>query len=98
MLINNAGKAAVVEAHACTALLLALLSVWHPCKRIKLSKHTQPAAVLLYRLPLLAGLSRVGPVIEQPLSEVQEIFDANLFGVVRVTQASAGSKLPDTMT
>ncbi|KAI3434964.1 hypothetical protein D9Q98_003017 [Chlorella vulgaris] len=36
-----------------------------------------------------AGLSRVGPVIEQPLSEVQEIFDANLFGVVRVTQAVA---------
>lgn len=33
-----------------------------------------------------AGLSRVGPVVEQPLEEIQEVFDTNFLGVVRVTQ------------
>ncbi|KAL4425272.1 hypothetical protein ABPG75_009288 [Micractinium tetrahymenae] len=36
-----------------------------------------------------AGLSRVGPIIEQPMSEVEEVMAANFFGVVRVTQAVA---------
>lgn len=36
-----------------------------------------------------AGLSRVGPIVEQPLSEMQEVMEANLFGVVRVMQAVA---------
>lgn len=37
-----------------------------------------------------AGLSRVGPIVEQPMSEVEEVMAANYFGVVRVTQASLG--------
>lgn len=37
---------------------------------------------------LFAGLSRVGPLVEQPLSEVEEVLQTNVFGVVRVTQAS----------
>lgn len=35
-----------------------------------------------------AGLSRVGPVVEQPLSQLEEVMDTNLVGVVRLTQAS----------
>jgi hypothetical protein len=46
---------------------------------------------------LAAGLSRVGPIVEQPLAEIQEIMAANFFGAVRVTQvgracAPAGSR------
>lgn len=37
----------------------------------------------------VAGLSRVGPLVEQPLSEVEEVLQTNVLGVVRVTQASA---------
>ncbi|PSC76882.1 short-chain dehydrogenase reductase isoform B [Micractinium conductrix] len=36
-----------------------------------------------------AGLSRVGPIVEQPMSEVEEVLNANFFGVIRVTQAVA---------
>lgn len=35
-----------------------------------------------------AGLSRFGPVIEQPLAEFQEVLDTNLIGAVRVVQYS----------
>lgn len=35
-----------------------------------------------------AGISRFGPVVEQPLAEFQEVLHANLFGVVRVVQYS----------
>eukprot|EP00890_Picochlorum_soloecismus_P006157 jgi/Picsp_1/6542/NSC_03885-R1_uncharacterized oxidoreductase -like len=35
-----------------------------------------------------AGISRFGPVAEQPLAEFQEVLNANLFGVVRVIQYS----------
>lgn len=34
-----------------------------------------------------AGLSRVGPAIEQPLDEVREVLETNVLGVYRVTQA-----------
>lgn len=37
----------------------------------------------------VAGLSRVGPLVEQPLSEIEEVLQTNVLGVVRVTQASA---------
>ena len=33
-----------------------------------------------------AGLSRKGPLAEQALEEVQQIFDTNVMGVLRVTQ------------
>lgn len=48
-------------------------------------------------LPLLcprvrpAGLSRVGPLVEQPLREVEEVLNTNVLGVVRVTQARAAA-------
>lgn len=35
-----------------------------------------------------AGLSAIGPIAEQPLSEVSKVIEANLFGVIRVTQAA----------
>lgn len=36
-----------------------------------------------------AGLSRVGPLVEQPLSEIEEVLQTNVLGVVRVTQEVA---------
>lgn len=36
------------------------------------------------------GLSRIGPLVEQPLSEVQEVFDTNVMGVLRVCQVRSG--------
>ncbi|KAL4435641.1 hypothetical protein ABPG77_002604 [Micractinium sp. CCAP 211/92] len=36
-----------------------------------------------------AGKHRVGPIVEQPMAEVEEVMAANYFGVVRVTQAVA---------
>lgn len=35
-----------------------------------------------------AGLSAIGPIAEQPLSEVSRVFEANVLGVIRVTQAA----------
>jgi short-subunit dehydrogenase len=35
-----------------------------------------------------AGMSKVGPLLEQPLAEVQSVLDTNLIGVLRVTQAA----------
>ncbi len=35
---------------------------------------------------MLSGLSRIGPLVEQPLEEVQEVLDTNVMGVLRVTQ------------
>lgn len=32
------------------------------------------------------GLNRVGPLVEQPISEVQEVFETNVMGVLRMTQ------------
>ena len=37
------------------------------------------------------GLRRVGPLVEQPLSEVEEVLQTNVLGVVRVTQASTAA-------
>jgi 1-acylglycerone phosphate reductase len=36
-----------------------------------------------------AGLSRAGPLVEQPLSEIEDILQTNVLGVVRVTQEVA---------
>ena len=36
-----------------------------------------------------AGVNQTGPIIEQPLSDIEFVFDVNVFGVVRVTQAFA---------
>ena len=36
-----------------------------------------------------AGVNQTGPMIEQPLSDIEFVFDVNVFGVVRVTQAFA---------
>ena len=33
-----------------------------------------------------AGLSRVGPLLEQPLEEFNEVMQTNFIGVVRLTQ------------
>lgn len=38
-----------------------------------------------------AGLSRVGPLAEQPLSAVREVMEANFFGALRMVQAVAPS-------
>jgi len=35
-----------------------------------------------------AGLSAIGPIAEQPLSEVSKVMETNLLGVIRVTQAA----------
>ena len=35
-----------------------------------------------------AGVSRVGPVVEQPLGEVLQVLDTNLLGVLRLIQAA----------
>ena len=34
-----------------------------------------------------AGCSCIGPIAEQPLSEVTKVMETNLYGVIRVTQA-----------
>ena len=34
-----------------------------------------------------AGFSRIGALAEQPLGEIQDVFDVNVFGVLRVVQA-----------
>ncbi|GAB4818201.1 hypothetical protein N2152v2_005247 [Parachlorella kessleri] len=40
-----------------------------------------------------AGVSRIGPLVEQPLGEMRELFEANLWGVLRVTQAVVPSMI-----
>ena len=37
-------------------------------------------------IDVTAGVSRIGPLVEQPLAEMRELFEANLWGVLRVTQ------------
>jgi NAD(P)-dependent dehydrogenase (short-subunit alcohol dehydrogenase family) len=36
-----------------------------------------------------AGVNQTGPMIEQPISDIEFVFDVNVMGVVRVTQAFA---------
>lgn len=40
-----------------------------------------------------AGLSRIGPVIEQPLQEFREVHETNVLGVIRVCQAVVPSMI-----
>jgi len=36
-----------------------------------------------------AGVSRIGPIVEQNISEIEDVFNTNVLGVVRMVQAVA---------
>ncbi len=43
---------------------------------------------LRMRDSMCAGVSRIGPLVEQPLSDMEELFNTNIMGVLRVSQVS----------
>lgn len=93
VLINNAGElkwTLLVEVRQAGAAALtksgsALEGSQAPQQQV-VPPTPSPTPTPTYAHPRHAGLSRVGPLVEQPLAEVEEVMATNVLGVVRVTQ------------